>query len=370
MKVLHINSYYSNRFFYKNLYNSQINQDIELNVYVPVANNFEKPNIELGSYTKISKNHGKYDRAIFQVKHQKILKDIKQKYELKNFQLLHAHSLFSNGFIAYKVYEEFEVPYIVTVRNTDLNTFFKYMIHLRRLGIKILLNSQKIIFLSTSLRDELIEKYIPNELKAEIKRKSAIIPNGIDPFWLENKNQPKQLVNKKEIRIIQVGIINNVKNPLMTCKAIEVLNNRGYKVKLDVIGKVENQRVFNELVEKKFVTYHPPMPKEKLLKKYRENDIFVLPSLQETFGLVYAEAISQGLPVLYSKGQGFDNQFPDGQVGFAINKRDEVDIAEKIIDILNNYDFLSKNDVRLVDKFDWNRISGEFIQIYNDILNN
>ena len=37
---------------------------------------------------------------------------------------------------------------------------------------------------------------------------------------------------------------------------------------------------------------------------YRENDIYVMPSIIETFGLVYAEAMSQGLPVIYTRGQG------------------------------------------------------------------
>lgn len=40
-----------------------------------------------------------------------------------------------------------------------------------------------------------------------------------------------------------------------------------------------------------------------------------MPSHKETFGLVYAEAMSQGLPIIYTKNQGFDGQFPDGYVG-------------------------------------------------------
>ena len=40
---------------------------------------------------------------------------------------------------------------------------------------------------------------------------------------------------------------------------------------------------------------------------------FCLPSHAETFGLVYVEAMSQGLPIIY-EGQGFDKQFQDGEV--------------------------------------------------------
>jgi len=48
-----------------------------------------------------------------------------------------------------------------------------------------------------------------------------------------------------------------------------------------------------------------------------------MPSITETFGLVYAEALSQGLPVLYTRGQGFDRQFEEGEVGYAVDCFDD-----------------------------------------------
>lgn len=364
MKVLHINSYYSNRFFYKNLFNSQIAQGMDVSVYLPVINNYKRPDIDLGTYTNISKNHGKYDRVIFQMKHHKILKDIKKQYNFDEFQILHAHSLFSNGYIAYKINQEFHVPYIVTARGTDLNTFFKYMVHLRKLGISILNNAKKIIFLSPSLRDDIINKYIPENLKKEFFEKSSIIPNGLDPFWLNNKNRPKELPDNKNLSIIQVGIVNKSKNVLTTAKAIEKLNNKGYNIKFNVVGTIEDKKVYHELIEKDFVQYHKPVNKEKLLDMYRYNHLYVMPSLKETFGLVYAEALSQGLPVLYSRGQGFDKQFPDGQVGYPVDKLNAEDIADKIELVLNGYEALSKKAIKASDKFDWNMIAKEIIHLY------
>lgn len=364
MKVLHINSYYSNRFFYKNLFNSQVQQGIDVNVYVPVANNYKNPEIDFESFTKISRNHGKYDRAIFQIKHHKILTDIKKQYSFNDFQVLHAHSLFSNGYIAYKINEEYGVPYIVTARSTDLNTFFKYMVHLRKLGVEILKNAKKIIFLSPSLRDEMINNYVPENFKKEFYDKSFIIPNGLDPFWLKNKNTPKDIPNKSHLSIVQVGLINKGKNVLTTAKAIEILNGKGFNIKFNVVGKIENQSIYNKLIEKDFVQYHKPVSKEKLLNIYRSNDIFVMPSIKETFGLVYAEAMSQGLPVLYSKGQGFDKHFPDGQIGYSIEKMDENDVAAKIIKVLEEYKLISQKAVDSCGKFDWDTIAKKTISLY------
>lgn len=89
-----------------------------------------------------------------------------------------------------------------------------------------------------------------------------------------------------------------------------------------------------------------------------------MPSHHETFSLVHAEAMSQGLPVIYSRGQGFDGQFEDGVVGFSVQYDSPEEIAEKVIDIINNYEAISQNCVEKADKFDWDKIAGKYIEIY------
>jgi glycosyltransferase involved in cell wall biosynthesis len=69
----------------------------------------------------------------------------------------------------------------------------------------------------------------------------------------------------------------------------------------------------------------------ELIDIYRANDIFVMPSFTESFGLVYAEAISQGLPVVYSIGQGFDRQFPEGEVGYHADPNSAQSVADAIL---------------------------------------
>ena len=123
-------------------------------------------------------------------------------------------------------------------------------------------------------------------------------------------------------------------------------------------------RILNDNI----TTYYRPLEKEELIYKYRENDIFILLSHYETFGLVYAEAMSQGLPVLYTRGQGFDGQFKDGIVGFGVSDKDSMDVKEKILTLIDNYAEISHNCLSNSSLFDWNRISIEYHQIYNEII--
>ncbi|WP_411954020.1 glycosyltransferase family 4 protein [Alkalibacillus sp. S2W] len=363
MKVLHINSYYSTSKFYMNLYDKQIEQGLDIDVYVPVAQGFVE-NRELGNYTTVSKNHKKYDRYIFRLKQWKILKDIKYKYDVKNYSILHAHSLFTNGYIAYKLHKKYGTPYVVAVRNTDVNLFFKKMIHLRKLGINILKYAQKIIFISPSYKKDVLNQFIPHSLKHEIDNKTQVIPNGLDDFWLQNKNNNKT-INKEAIKILHVGDVNNNKNVLTTAKVIEKMRDSGYECKFTVVGKIKNQKVYNTLLNYDFVNYISPISsKEELLKIYRSNDILVVPSIKETFGLVYVEAMTQGLPILYTKNQGFDGHIQDGKVGYRVDPYNEYDIKIKIQNTIKNYNYLSNNSVYYADKFNWNVINTEYTKNY------
>jgi len=366
MKILHINSYYSASRFYKNLYDKQIANGLDIAVYVPVPRGINIPLKQLGEYTTVSSNHNKYDRIFFHLKHKKIYADVVKKYEIKAFDIVHAHSLFSNGYIALKLKRAYGSPYIVAVRNTDVNTFFKYMIHLRKLGIEIMKEAEKVIFLSSPYRDLVIEKYVPDNLKDAILAKTEIIPNGIDDFWIKNKcclgHHPKQ----DNLKLLYVGVIDKNKNLLATIKAIRLLQQKGYDVQFTVVGKIVEKSIYQQITALSFVKYIKPKPKEELIEIYRACNIFVMPSITETFGLVYAEAMSQGLPVVYTKGQGFDGQFEEGVVGYHVECFNAEEIASRIVDIEENHENLSANCVELYDKFNWSGISSQYEKIYRD----
>lgn len=92
-----------------------------------------------------------------------------------------------------------------------------------------------------------------------------------------------------------------------------------------------------------------------------------MPSFTESFGLIYAEAMSQGLPVIYSKGQGFDVQFKEGIVGYSVKASLTNDIADKIEMVINEYSKISENYRMLVNSFCWGTISERYWSQYQDI---
>ena len=363
MRILHINSYYASSKFYKDLFDEEINRGIELKVYIPVENSFKNNDFDYGEYALISRSYFKWERAFFHLKHYKILDDVRKRYVLSEFDLCHAHSWFSNGYIAYKLKKIYGLPYVVAIRNTDVNIFFKYMIHLRRVGKKILKNAERVIFISPKYKEFVLNNLLDDKTKRIIIDKVVVLPNGINSFWIKNKFYKEKNYTKK-LKILYIGNIDENKNLITTCQAIELLKYDGFEIVYTVVGKINDKKIFNILEGKEYFNYLGILNKEELINIYRDNDIFIMPSRKETFGLVYAEAMSQDLPVIYSKNQGFDGWFLDGLIGFAVDCNNYYDIYAKVKNILK----ISVHPVNFVDRFRWEDISAEYINIYRKII--
>lgn len=370
MKILHINSYFSGSPFYKKLYDKQVESSLDISVFVsvPIGSSDNEENQSMGEYTIINENFNKYDRLNFYVKNNKIFKNIKSSYNFSEFNLLHAHSLFTNGYIAYKLKMEYGIPYVVAVRNSDVNVFFKKMIHLRKLGVKILNSADKVVFISEPYKKIILSKYVPESIRDKIERKSIVIKNGIDDFWIENINYTQKKISNNKLNILYVGNIDKNKNLVTTMKVVSKMSSIYNNITYTVVGKIKNKKIYNYLCKNKRFNYLGIMDKEELINVYKDADIFVMPSINETFGLVYAEAMSQGVPVLYTKNQGFDGQFDEGVVGYSIECTSVKDIQKKIEMIIKNYSTINVNCIELVKNYSWSRIEEIYRGIYEEVL--
>jgi len=79
--------------------------------------------------------------------------------------------------------------------------------------------------------------------------------------------------------------------------------------------------------------------------------------------------MSQGLPVIYTRGQGFDGQFEEGEVGFAVSDSDPKEIADAIEKVCRDYRRIATNVTSDVQKFKWADICEEYREIYRGIVN-
>lgn len=367
MRILHINCNYIGTTLHQLMIEELERLGIENEVFVPTYDKtiaVIKPNDNV----YVSECFNKWDRLIFDYKQKKILKAIEEHYDITGFDIIHAYTLFTDGNIARILSKKYGIPYVVAVRNTDVNDFFKHMIHLRGRGVINMLRASKVFFLSDSYRKIVFEKYIPETKKREIIGKVAIIPNGIDDFWFKDSGVLEEKEIGDTIRLIYAGGIDKNKNITATQGAMRILRNEGVNSTLVVVGKIKERETYEKIVQDKYTNVLPATDKQGLANLYKNADIFIMPSITESFGLVYAEAMSQGLPVIYTAGQGFDGQFVEGIVGYHVCCTNERDIAKKIKMVINNYMTIRKNTQFAARKFNWNSICNEYISVYKSIL--
>lgn len=368
MKIMHICIDYNR--LYHNLMEKQIEQGVDLKVFHYTIRHREMKHIS-DNYVHFYNSSIKLLRSpiFFKTRIRFVAKQFYKLYkESFDFELVHAHMLFSDGEIAYKAYKAWGTPYIVAIRNNDMNSWYYWRIpRNKKRGFEILKNAKKVVFLSPAYKFKLIN-ILPHEMKEELNNKALIIPNGIENFWHLNARKGSKPFPNKKIRILTVGSINLNKNQLTVVKAIKLLRDNGYKVEYTVVGNIEDKKVGSKLGIEQDVKILPYCTHDKLIKVYEDADVFVLPSIHETFGLVYAEAMSQGLPVIYSRGEGFDQQFPEGEVGLSVNCADPEEISNAIIKIVANYETISERCISASKEFDWELIAKKYLSIYNDIV--
>lgn len=145
---------------------------------------------------------------------------------------------------------------------------------------------------------------------------------------------------------------------------------------LQVIGKNQNIGRMKKIAEKlgvldcvEFIGWISP---EKIKTYYRKASVFVMPSLMEGFGLVFLEAMAQGLPVIGGNVGGTLELIKDGENGFLVNPDDVNTLKEKIREYLINLDLrkrIIKNGYSTVRKYPAQKMVDNTINLYSNFSN-
>lgn len=370
MKVLHICNGFTTSRLYDELFVRLAKKCVSQFVVAPT---FKIPdyNIERYKVEYYMRKTSIFSRIFYTKKIHDLIKYIESRDESFDYNLIHAHTLFSDGIPAYRLYKKYKVPYIVAVRNSDINFFFKYIINYRWVAYKVLENASRIILISPIYRERL-KSSIPNVLFSLIESRIEIVPNGINDIWMKNVHIKRELNTPHHM--VFCGKIDWNKNVRNIIKAINILSVSNKNYKLSIIGKTHNQndsciREIEHLARCSDVeidVYERKTPDE-LIHFYRDCDLFVMPSKTETFGLVYVEALTQGLPIIYTRNEGFDGYFKNYSVGCAVTASDIENIAVGIEYCINHYSELKENISKIdFSRFDWDKISQTYLDIYKN----
>lgn len=370
--VLHISSDFLFTEVYNLLFENISDFGVNQFIYSAIKKNVTQSHPNSPKYaSQVSPILNLKDKFLFKTRITKVYNDLEQNVSVKDFDLVHAHLLFTDGAVVLKIFKKYKIPYIVAVRNTDLNIYLKYLKHLRGLAFEILSNAKKVIIISPRYKEKILNSF-PKEQASILNPKIKLIPNGIDRSWIDNKLAKTQKENLTKLNFLFVGGVTKNKNLIRSIKLINSLSMQ-YIVSFTIIGQqLDGYKQLIKLMGKyPWVTYLNPIKDKNILRThFRNADIFIMLSKHETFGLVYIEALSQGTPILYTKGQGIDGYFVEGKVGynFDLNIDSTLEFKQKVELILSDYQTKSDNGVKESVKFNWTMVASEYVSIYKDLL--
>lgn len=243
------------------------------------------------------------------------------------------------------------LPFVAGIHNSDIEVLTNplYKIHFKPRLEKALKNARAIACRSFVLQDKLLKLY------PEFEEKTFVAPSGINKkaaMFLDAKQNEKHSADTNFSRFTShISLSSDMNHSLLTThhSPIKVLTCAHFKKRknidkvikackglecfeLTVIGDGKERKKLEKI--DKNVIFTGRLPHDEVLAKMRNSDIFVLPSVGETFGMVYLEAMASGCITVCTKGDGIDGIIKDRENGFLTEPNSE-SIKETLLNIKN-----------------------------------
>ncbi|MGE8377018.1 MAG: glycosyltransferase [Sphingobacterium sp.] len=210
-------------------------------------------------------------------------------------------------------------------------------------------------------------KVIKESMLFQFQRVTCINnPIDIDQWFpLEKDYCRSQLGFEKDEIILLYGAFNFVVDPI-----------KGYEKLVEALNLISDQRkivivYFGSDVEVSFgnfksINYGKVYDVDKLRCLYSASDVFLMPSLQETFGQTALEAICCNLPVVAFSGTGTSDIIIHKKNGYLAKENEVSDFAAGIQWLLVNK--LQGVRQTTVGKFNSNFIGSQYLELYKSII--
>ena len=264
------------------------------------------------------------------------------------------------------------LPYLVSLRGSDVPGYDPFnpklvAMHrmLRPMTRRIWTRAAAVVALSQELK--------AMALKTAPQCEFDVIPNGIETDLFYPCSAPIQEDPGEPLKLIAVCRLLERKGLHHLLEAIA--HPFPLHVSLDIVGtgsySDELRRQCSALGLDDRVQFLGAVKREQLGPLYRAASLFVLPSQTESFGLVFAEAMACGLPVLATRVGGIPELVRDGTDGLLVEPAQPHQLRCAL------EQFISQPQARLAmgqaarqrveEKYQWRQVAARYLQHYERI---
>lgn len=157
-------------------------------------------------------------------------------------------------------------------------------------------------------------------------------------------------------------------------RAVAILQHKGYKFKVYIIGDGPEKNNLMHLTEKlsleSSIIFESNIPRVKLGERIKSSHLFCHPSVVEGFGLVLLEAAACGIPIVASDIMILKEITRERKGVVFFRSDNTIDLASKIELMIKNVKLrrnLSKQVLNLATEYSWSKVAQNFENVYSKL---
>ena len=201
-----------------------------------------------------------------------------------------------------------------------------------------------------------------------------VIPQGINnDFFALNCSQESRI-------LLSVGAMGGRKGHLLTLEAFELLRKEGVEAELIVAGTIAEQGYYEKILQfvkrsdyKDSIHVMTNLPQQQLLDLYKKAHVFVLHTEEESQGIVFAEAMATGMPVVSTKVGGVPYVVKQNMTGF-LSEYGDIQLFKEnvktILEDINIWRSMSMESKHYAIAYQWPNINNRIVELYQSNLVN
>jgi len=255
-----------------------------------------------------------------------------------HFDMILSQFAFSSGFVGAKLKEKYNVPLIIQGLGYDIYDLPFRDKKWKKIIEDSLNKADLILTVSQSCLNAL------NQLK--INTRIELIPNSYNDqlFFPMNTIEARRHLNlplDKKI-LINVGNIIKIKGQLLLVEALSELIKVRNDILVIIIGDGSLKKKIEKKIDKLNLSSHLMLVGRinhaEVPFWLNSSDIFVFPSIRESFGVAQIEALACGVPVVATINGGSEDIIKDHKIGRLLKSRDP-QILSNLILVMLDYPF-------------------------------
>lgn len=220
------------------------------------------------------------------------------------------------------------VKVVVSIHGGDVTSFSRNSFH-KFLLKDLIRKAEKVVSVSKSLGDQ-AKKILDFEFDF------SIIPNCVDDLFIESpvSSKPENLPDRY---VLAVGRLVKKKGFHILIEAFRSFQQKvGGNIHLVIIGDGYNSDALKKQASGQWVHFLGAREKRYILGAIDHCEFFILPSLEESFGIVNLEAMARGKAIISSRVGGVPEYVKDGENGLLVEPSDESHLLDSMIRLYND----------------------------------